>query len=231
MTEAEIKELQNKIQIADAATQAYVANDSSFTFHDVAQRTDLSVGEVFSYFDSKQDILDFYYASLVIRYRIMIDEIEGFEEFTLSEKLSNFAYASFDLMREREEFIAKTFRSHVLRRCKKTEYDEKIEDLLRDFIESDSGRAASSDVVLNYIGLGILRKKYLSLVSFWLNDESEDKEVTTELIDKVTGLIQELLYTSVVDRAIDLAKFIYSNDVLSQQFPLWRRIQNSFEIR
>lgn len=231
MEDLNIEELQIKLKIADAATQLYVEKDSNFTLHDVAKRADFTVAELFNYFPDKHSIIYFFYSSLITRYRLMVEEIEDFDSFTLSEKLSNFAYASFDLLKERKAFVEKTFGSYIMHSCKKTEYEEKIEQLLSNFVKQDSGKAASTDSLINDCSLRLIRKKYLHLVDFWLHDDSEDKEVTMELTDKVTGLIQEALYTSVIDRSFDLAKFLFSNDMLARRNPLWDKLTSTFEIK
>lgn len=231
MNDTDLQALQNKLKIADAATKIYLEKKEGFTLHDVAKRANITVAEIFNYFKDKHEILYFYYESMVIRYRLMIEEIEDFDSYTLSEKLSNFAYASFDLMSEREEFVRQTFDAYILHSCTKTDYEKQIEGLLTDFIKNDAGKAASSDVVVNDCSLRLIRKKYLHLIDYWLYDESEGKEVTMELVDKVTGLIQEALYTSVIDRSFDLAKFLFSNDLSTRRNKLWKKISSTFEIR
>lgn len=231
MEESAYNNLESKIQIAEAAARLYVKNNGSFTMHDIARATDLTVSEVLRLFADKESIVYFYYHSLLIRYRMMIGEIEGFAEFTLSEKLSNFAYTSFDMLEEHEAFVEQTFRAYILHSCRTSDFEEEIESLFRDFFEHDPGKAASTDLFINDCSMRLIRRKYLHLLDFWLRDDSEGKEVTLELTDKVTGLIEEALYTSVIDRSFDLAKFLYANDVLSKKVPLWDRLTNSFEIR
>ncbi len=231
MQESELKNLQEKLNIADAATHLYIEKNGDFTLHDIARRADITVSELFNYFSGKDEIIYFYYSSLIVRYRLMIDEIEDFDTFTLSEKLSNFAYTSFDLLKERETFVDETFRAYILHSCKRTNYEQEIENLFSDFFKHDSGKAASSEIFINDCSMRLIGKKYLHLINFWLKDESEDKEVTVELTDKVTALIQEAFYTSLADRSFDLAKFLFSNDVLSKQAPLWERITSSFDIK
>jgi transcription-repair coupling factor (superfamily II helicase) len=231
MEDFDINNFEKKLQIADAAAQLYTARNGSFTMHEAARGAGLTPGEVFEYFPNQEAIIYFFYSSLITRYRLMIEEIEDFDTFTLSEKLSNFAYASFDMLQEHEPFVEQTFRSHILHSCKKTAYERNVEALIADFFKKDSGKSASSDLFVNSCSLRLIRKKYLHLICFWLNDESENKELTLELTDKVTGLMHEALYTSVVDRSFDLAKFLFSNDVVSQQVPLWKKVSSSFEIR
>ncbi len=230
MEDFDFNHFEKKLRITDVAAQLYVAKGGSFTMHEAARGAGLTPGEVFEYFPNQEAIIYFFYRSLITRYRLMIEEIENFEDFTLSEKLSNFAYASFDMLQEREPFVEQTFRPYILHSCKKTAYEEEIETLVAEFFKKDNGKSASSDLVINRCSLRLIRKKYLHLIRFWLNDESENKEMTLELTDKVTGLMQEALYTSIVDRSFDLAKFLFSNDVVSQQVPLWKKMASSFEI-
>jgi AcrR family transcriptional regulator len=230
MEDFDINHFEKKLRIANAAARRYTAQDSSFTMHEAARGAGLTPSEVFEYFPNQEAIIYFFYRSLITRYRLMIEEIEDFGEFTLSEKLSNFAYASFDMLQEHEAFVEQTFRSYILHSCKKTAYEKETETLIAEFFEKDRGKSASSSLLINGCSLRLLQKKYLYLIRFWLNDESKDKEMTLELTDKVTGLMQEALYTSVVDRSFDLAKFLFSNDVVSQQVPLWKKMASSFEI-
>jgi hypothetical protein len=230
MNDSEFNHFKVKLAIADAAAGLYAQSNGSFNLHQVARETGLKVNNILEYFNNQEDIIYFYYASLITRYHLMIDEIEGFEVFTLSEKLSNFAYASFDMLAEREDFVAQTFRHYILCSCKKTKYENEIEQLMGEFFENDSGKSAAGGRMINKCSLRLIRKKYLMLVRFWLNDESEGKEITMELTDKVTGLIEEALYNSVIDRSFDLAKFLFSNDVISTHTPLWNKITSSFEI-
>jgi AcrR family transcriptional regulator len=230
MNNSEFEHFKVKLAIADAAAELYVRHNGSFNLHQVAREVDLKVGDIFEYFDNRTDIIHFFYASIVKRYRLMIEDIEGFEEFTLSEKLSNFAYTSFDILADQEAFVDATFGRYILYSCKKTAYENEIENLLADFFENDGGRSASSDLAINQCSLRLFRKKYLHLIKFWLNDESEDKQVSVELTDKITGLIEEAFYTSVIDRSLDIAKFLFSNGTISQHIPLWDKIKSSFEI-
>jgi AcrR family transcriptional regulator len=231
MNEEELNRFKIKLAIADAAAQVYVERDGAFNLHQAARKAGLNVGTILEYFDNQQDIIYFFYASLVKRYRLMIEDIEGFAEFTLSEKLSNFAYASFDMLAEHEDFVKATFNQYILCSCKKAAYESDIENLLADFIKNDPGRSASSDLMVNKCSLRLIRKKYLHLVKFWLNDKSEDKQVSIELTDKITGLIEEALYTSVIDRSFDLAKFLFSNETIRAHVPLWNKVISKFEIK
>lgn len=221
-----------KFTIADTATDLYIEGDGHFWVKDVASKIGVDPAEIFNYFPNKKSILEFYYASLVIRYEMMIDEIDGFESYTLSEKFSNFAFTSFDMLKEKEAFVEATFEEYILHSFTKTDFEKEIERLIKNFLESDSQVSITSTLVMNTYSYAFLRRQYLELVRFWMNDSSEDKELTMELIDKVTGVLQELVYNPVLDKSFDLLKFMNANrKEFINNIPIVKQICSKIEIR
>ena len=223
---------EKKYKIADAATDLYIENDGHFTIKEVARKSDLDPAEIFDYFPNKKSILEFYYASLVVRYELMIDEIESFESYSIGEKFSNFIFTSFDMLQEKKTFVDDTFRSMILCSFEKTDFEEEVERLTEKFLRNDEKLAASSTILLNHYSYTFLRRQYLELVRFWLNDSSENHELTMELTDKLTAFLEELLYNTVFDKGFELAKFIYANrKICLQNIPVVKQILSKVEIR
>lgn len=231
MEDIDIEKLQTKLEIAGVAVDLYVEQNGEFTLKQVSKEIDLSVGDIFDFFPNKEAILDFYYTSLVIRYRLMVEEIEDFDSYSLSEKLSNFAYASFDLMNEKQEFVEQTFKNRIRWSYGKKEYTNKIQSLLSSFFKEDPGISTSGSLLMSDLFFQVLTKKYLYLVSYWINDDSEGKERSMELTDKVTALIQEIMYNSVADKGFDLMKFLLSNTKFNCSGSFWDSISSKIEIR
>ncbi|MGM0546370.1 MAG: hypothetical protein ACQEST_06570 [Bacteroidota bacterium] len=223
---------ETKFTISDIATDLYIQNDGDFFIKDIARQMDITPAEVFNYFPNKKAILAFYYASLVVRYELMIDEIDGFESYTIGEKLSNFAFTNFDMLREKEAFVKDTFSSYILQSYSKTSFEKEIERLLKQFLQNDERIAVSSTLALNSYSYAFLKRQYLELLRFWLNDTSENKELTMELTDKVTGVLQELLYNPVLDKGLDLLKFMNANKkTFVHNIPIVKQLCSKIEIR
>lgn len=221
-----------KFRIADAATDLYVAGDGSFTIKDVAGAVEIDPAEVFNYFPNKRAILQFYYAGLIVQYEMMVDEIDDFDSYTLSEKFSNFAYASFDMLGEKQQFVYDTFSDLILHGYNKTDFEKEIERLIGDFLEDDPRIGMGSALVLNSYFYTFLRRQYLELVRFWVNDDSDGKELTMELVDKLTNFLQELMYNAIVDKGFDLGKFLVANrKKFISNIPIIKQLCSKIEIR
>ncbi len=223
--------LQKRLEITYTAVDLYLEQGGEFTLSQIADELDITVSDIFEYFADKKAILEFYYTSVVIRYQLMIEEIDDFQEYTLGEKLSNFIYSSFDIMEEKQEFVEKTYKELVGCRYRKSEYEDEIESLFKSFFARDKGISASSGWLLNNLSYSMLRNKYELLVLYWIKDESEGKEKTMELTDKLTTFIEEVLYTQIVDKGLDLMKFIFSNTLSKENIPFRDAIESKIEIR
>jgi len=231
MTDFDPDLFKTKFEIAEAAAELYPEHGDSLTYRQIAGETGLEVGELFEYFPNKESIFRFYYEAIVVRYRLMLEEIEGFEDYLLEEKLSNFAFTTFDMLQEKEEFVELTFKTVILWSYAKTPFEEAVDQLLRDFFAGDPRISASSSILMNDYFYAILRKKYLRLIAFWLNDDSDGKELSMELTDKYTAFLQEAMYSATLDRGLELLKFMFSNKILTRNIPFVKELFSKIEIR
>jgi len=226
------KTFELKFAIADTATDLYVQGDGQFYIKDIAKDVDITPAEVFNYFPNKKSILEFYYASLVIRYEIMIAEIDSFESYTLSEKFSNFAFTSFDMLQEKEAFVEATLSEYILNSFTKTDFEKELERIIKQFLQNDDHLSIASTLVLNSYSYAFLRRQFLELLRFWINDTSEDKELSMELTDKSTAVLEELMYNPVLDKSFDLAKFVNANrKAFIKNIPIVKQLCSKIEIR
>jgi hypothetical protein len=172
-------------------------------------------------FPNKKAILGYYYPSLVIRYSAMIEEIEEFETYTISEKISNFIYTLFDMMEERREFVEDTFDKIVFRKKSDSVFHKEVTKLFKHFFTTDGRIAVSAGFVLKDYFYEFIAKEYLHIIKFWLKDESDGKERSFALTDKLTGFVEELVYNKIVDKGFDLAKYLISHAGLAKNIPLF----------
>lgn len=133
-----------------------------------------------------------------------IEAIPDFQDLTLSETFSQFVYQSLDMFTEIGEFNEAQL-SEVQASIQKN--TAKIFDRI---IERDSRIPFINRFVFKPLVFDIMAWQYVQLLRFWLTDDSEGSEQTLALVDKSTALFQELAYSGVLDKGMDLGKFVYS---------------------
>ncbi|MEX0845105.1 MAG: hypothetical protein WD022_07470 [Balneolaceae bacterium] len=202
------EEINIKLELSETAIGLYL--EDKYSIFNLAEETGKTASEIYVLFPNKKSILQFYYSSLVLRYRAMISEIEDFESYSISEKLSNFAFTLFDMMEERRVFVKRTFEEMEFQSCSTTDFQKEMKDVIDDFFSADKNIAASASLLMGDIFYSFLKTQYLYLIKFWLNDNSKGRERTFALTDKITGFIEELVYSKIIDKGFDLAKYSLS---------------------
>lgn len=154
-----------------------------------------------------------------MQYWAMIDEIEDFENYSISEKFSNFIYTMFDLMAERQHFVKDTFDKLVFRKGSSSDFHEETTTLFKEFLTTDGNIAVSAGFFMGDTYYKILASQYLFLIKYWLNDTSDNKERTLALSDKLASLFEEIVYNKSLDKGFDLIKFIFGGKDFESWLP------------
>lgn len=226
MNRKEVIEKRNRI--VNAAIDLYVNNPETFTLKNIAKKARVKEAEIYSHFPNKAAILKDFYSGIVPQYKEMVKQIEGYELYDLSEKLSNFVYSSLDMMQEQRDFVEKTFNDFILHPHRKPDFQQQVESLVEEFMSEDNRIAASNQYLLNAFTYSLLSREYLFLVRFWIQDESPGSEQTMALTDKLTSFINEILYSAVLDKGFDLGRFLISNRVIRPNIPFWEACVDQF---
>lgn len=215
-----VEQINDKIELCEAAIDLTLAHQK-FTITQLSEATGKSASEIYALFTNKKAILRYYYPSLVIRYNAMIEEIEDFESYSISEKITNFVFTLFDMLEERREFVEDTFDEFVFKKKSASVFHKEVTSLFKHFFTTDGRIAVSAGFVMKDFFYEFIAKEYLHIVKFWLNDESDGKERTFALTDKLTGFVEEVVYNKIVDKGFDLAKYLISHAGLAKKIPLF----------
>lgn len=210
--------INKKIDITWAAVELYESK-GKVSIPDLVNKTKFSATEIYNIFPNKKAILDYFYPALIIQYWAMIDEIEDFEGYAISEKISNFIYTMFDLMNERAKFVEDTFDKYIFRKGGRSEFHEETTSLFKEFLTTDGNIAVSAGFFMGDAYYKILSSQYLFLIKYWLSDTSDNKERTLALADKLSSLFEEIVYNKTVDKGFDLIKFIFGNKDIDSWLP------------
>jgi len=204
------KKTRQKIQIARAAADLYLKNNR-FKMAALADEAEVELDLVLDYFPNRTSVLEYYYEASFIEYKEVTKQIQGYDEFTLAEKLSNLSYTLLDLFSKQKPFVRKTYRSIIVCSAKKTSFSEMFKKELQLIYETDPRQSALSSVFNNRLLYKAGLANFHLLIGYWLEDESTGDQKTMELVDKWTAFIEEIHYTAILDRGFDFAKFLYYN--------------------
>lgn len=216
----EAQDISKKIDITWAAVDLYI-EQGRVSIPDLVKATNSSASEIYELFPNKKAILSYFYPALVYQYWAMIEEIEGFSEFSISEKFSNFVYTSFDMMHDKLSFVEKTFGEHAFSLSGDSEFGKEVKALFKDFLTNDANIAVSAAFFMNDLFYQALTGQYMLMVKYWLKDSSDNKERSLALADKLSALFEEIVYNKSVDNTFDLAKFIWGSNKIDDWFPKW----------
>ncbi len=208
------KKTKKKIQISEAATERYLVNDR-FTIKSLAEELKMDSAEIYDLFPNRRSILEFYYESVLIRYQALITQIDGYGTFTMAEKLSNLALTILDMFQERREFVTKTYNSMIACSGRSTNFEKSLKAQLTLIYEQDNKQSKAASMFNGELTNRFIVLHFHGLICFWIQDSSEGYQKTMELVDKWTALVQEVNYSSVIDRGLDLAKFAVYNSPLN----------------
>ncbi len=209
--------LKKKIKIAEKAAGLYLDNPE-FTMKQLAGTMKVKPADLYGMFPSRKVLLRFYYTAQFHKYKEVAGQIEGFHEYTLAEKLGNLAYTLTDLMLEHREFVERTFDQLIGQFYTKTDFEKLLEEEIRTFHINDAKISATASILIRPWYFRIIRQHYLWLIGYWLKDESPGFENSMSLTDKWTGFLQEMLYSSIVDKGFDLAKFVFMQSGIKDWF-------------
>jgi len=209
------KIIEEKIRISKCGANLYLQN-TRFTMSALGEEADLQKDKIYDYFSNRRDVLDFFYTGLLLEYKESTHSIKGYSEFTLSEKLGNLALTLIDLMEPHREFVKKTYWDLVGCSGRRPPFETHFRDELRAIYESDSQQSRLSMAFNREPLFKAGTYNFHLLIRFWLHDLSEGRQKSMELVDKWTSFVQELHYSSILDRGFDVAKFIFYNSPFSK---------------
>ncbi len=212
------EQINKKIEITWTAVDIY-QEKGRVSIPDLVNKTKFSATEIYQFFPNKKAILAYFYPAIVLQYWAMIDEIEDFEDYAISEKFSNFIYTMFDLMSEKQDFVHDTFNKYVFRLGSKSDFHEETTTLFKEFLTTDGNIAVSAGFFMGDFYYRILSTQFLFLVKFWLSDNSKDKERTLALADKLASFFEEIVYNKTIDKGFDLFKFLLGNNDFENWLP------------
>ncbi|MCC5941485.1 MAG: hypothetical protein JJU37_08075 [Balneolaceae bacterium] len=208
-----------KRKISKAATKRYITN-RYFSIASLAETLGIKESEILEQFKTRTSILQYYYESRVHLCKEQSRFIDGYESFSLSEKLSNLFLTMIDLFSEEKEFVRKTYSALIVKReCGNNGFKKQMTNELKELFLGDETISTAGRPFVNRYLFHAVYLQFHGLMWFWLSDDSPNHENTLALIDKWSTLIEEIFYSKITDKSFDLLKFLAYNSPLKNFSP------------
>ena len=209
-----------KVKILQSAVDLIIEKGfDNASLREMAKNAGVSNPTIYNYFPSKEKLLYAYIEQKHKEAVATIQEIEDFYTYTLREQLQTLIETELELYLEDREFIIQiadmVFHSSGLKMGKLYEtnalFIETVEEMLNIAIEAEEiaeppFREHMPKLFWDY---------YIMVVAYWVKDDSEMFENTTQFIDHSLGLAEAVLHSDILSKASDLGMFFFKTHMLS----------------
>jgi len=209
-----------KVKILQSAVDLIIEKGfDNASLREMAKNAGVSNPTIYNYFPSKEKLLYAYVEQKHKEAVSAIQEIEDFHTYTLREQLQTLIETELELYLEDREFIIQiadmVFHSSGLKMGKLYEtnalFIETAEEMLNIAIEAEEIAEPPFKEHLPKL----FWDYYIMVVAYWVKDDSEMFENTTQFIDHSLGLMESVLYSDILSKASDLGMFFFKTHMLS----------------
>jgi len=191
----------------------------SASMREMAKNAGVSNPTIYNYFPTKEKILYAYVEQKHKETAMILQEIEDFNTYTLREQLQTLIETELELYLEDREFILQisdmVFHSGGLKLdslySNNEVFTNMVEDMLNIAIEAEEIPSPPFEEHLPRL----FWDYYIMVVAYWVKDDSEMFENTTQFVDHSLGVIEALLQSSLLNRANDLGMFLLKTHFLN----------------
>ncbi|CAA6826049.1 MAG: Transcriptional regulator, TetR family [uncultured Sulfurovum sp.] len=188
------------------------------SMREMAKNAGVSNPTIYNYFSTKEKILYAYVEQKHKETALILQEIHDFHTYSLREQLQILIETELELYLKDREFILQisemVFQSDGLKVDKIYKqnkiFTEIVADMLSIAIEAEEIPIPPFKAYLPRL----FWDYYIMVVAYWVKDDSEYFENTTEFIDHSLGMIESLLQSNLLNKANDLGMFLFKTHLL-----------------
>ncbi len=222
------KKEQTRLKLIEAAVE--IISEKGFrstTMKAIANRANVGIATIYNYFPNKDKILYTYFEEQYIKLAKQIDEIEDFNEYALDEQIQTLIETCLDNFLPDREFVAEAARVAIFSPFTSFNNSKRARDIFLDTVKElwnnyIEKRGLETPLVQEWMLL-LFWEYYLAIVAYWLEDDSESFNHTTQLIDKSSEIIKIFVESDLTGKLLDLGTFVartYFHSYLSNFRPV-----------
>lgn len=213
------KEL-TKIKILEAGVELIIEKGfKNASMREMAKNAGVSNPTIYNYFPTKEQMLYTYIELKHQETQEILNAIEDFHTYTLREQLQTLIETELELYLEDREFMIQiadmVFHSSSLKLeslyATNRLFTNMVGEMIAIAIEAGEIEKPPFEEYLPKL----FWDYFVVVVAYWVKDESESFENTTQFIDHSMGVIEALLQSNLLNKASELGMFLFKNHLLS----------------
>ena len=183
------------------------------TMKAIATQAEVGIATIYNYFPNKDKILYAYFEEQYIKLAQQIDEIEGFDEYELNEQIQTLIETCLDNFLPDREFVTEAAYLAIFSPLTSFNDSKRARDIFLDTIKDIwnnylEKRGQEKPLTQDWMLL-LFWEYYIGVVAYWLKDESESFNHTTQLLDKTSEIIKVTIEADLTGKLLDLGTFVY----------------------
>jgi AcrR family transcriptional regulator len=209
-----------KIKILNSAVNLIIEKGFKHaSMREMAKSAGVSNPTIYNYFPTKEKILYAYVEQKHKEAIAIIQNIDDFNTYTLREQLQTLVETELELYLEDREFIIQisdmVFHSSGLKIESLYGTNSLFIDMVEDMLEVAIEAKEIMEPPFKEYMPKLFWDYYITVVAYWVKDDSEMFENTTQYIDHSMGVIEALLASQVLNKASDLGMFLFKTHLLN----------------
>ncbi len=213
------KEL-TKIKILEAGVELIIEKGfKNASMREMAKNAGVSNPTIYNYFPTKEQMLYTYIELKHQQTQEILNAIEDFHTYTLREQLQTLIETELELYLEDREFMIQiadmVFHSSSLKLESLYATNRLFTDMVGEMIAIAIEAGEIETPPFEEYLPKLFWDYFVVVVAYWVKDESESFENTTQFIDHSMGVIEALLQSNLLNKASELGMFLFKNHLLS----------------
>ena len=209
-----------KIKILESAVELMtIKGYKNASLREIAKEAGVSNPTIYNYFPSKEKILYFYIEQKLIETSHVLQNIEDFHTYTLREQLQTLIETQLEFYLEDREFVTQIMSMALTPSMGTMEliYDskEKFIEMVSEMFEIAIEAEEISEPPFKEYMPQLFWDYNIAVIAYWIKDDSDMFENTTQFIDNSMGVIEALLHSNVLQKASDFGMFMFKTHMLS----------------
>ncbi len=179
----------------------------------IAKRADVGIATIYNYFPNKDKILYAYFEEQYIKLAEQLDKIEGFDEYELNEQIQTLIETCLDNFLPDREFVTEAAYLAIFSPFTSFNDSKRARDIFLDIVKdiwnSNLEKRGEEKPLTQDWMLLLFWEYYIAVVAYWLKDDSENFNHTTQLLDKTSEIIKLIVESDLPGKLLDLGTFVY----------------------